>query len=215
VIDQSQYIVGLEEFDRSTKQRYSKRASEAMPDAKSIVVIGHHMWDDMLELAIRKGEKWVYPSFFPLMVSELMVRNFLENEGYVAVPFYSSSYKRLAQLAGFGSYGKNALIVSPVFGPWVRLTTVLTNADLISAKPFEQDLCGDCKKCIDSCPTDALTPYKVDDTKCLVGVHILGNDKSRYENELKKYEPSYTVNSHLMCVEYQKACRYGKEKHTN
>jgi hypothetical protein len=33
-------------------------------DAKSIVVLGYHIWDDMLELAIHKGEKWAYPGIF-------------------------------------------------------------------------------------------------------------------------------------------------------
>lgn len=35
-----------------------------MADAKSIVVLGYHIWDDMLELAIHKGEKWAYPEYF-------------------------------------------------------------------------------------------------------------------------------------------------------
>ena len=195
-----------------TIQRYTKRTTEIMPDSKSLVVIGNHVWDDMLELAIRKGEKWVYPGYFLLGVPERAVINHLEKKGYEAVSCYSVSVKRLAQLAGFGNFGKNALIVNPTFGPWIRFAVVLTNAEMTADEPFEQDLCGDCEECIRACPVGALTPYRVDDTRCLVGVHIAGGEISRYSEELKTFEPSFTENSHLMCMECQKACKYGKEK---
>jgi epoxyqueuosine reductase QueG len=79
-------------------------------------------------------------------------------------------------------------------------------------EPFEQDLCGDCEECIKACPANALTPYKVDDTRCLVGVHIAGQDLEPHREVLERYEPSFTRNSHLMCMECQKTCEYGREK---
>jgi len=194
-------------------QEYTKKTADIMPDAKSIVVIGYHVWDDMLELAIRKGEEWVYPGYFPIMVLEQTVKNYLERNKYRAVPYPPLSQKRLAQLAGFGNYGKNALIINPVYGPWMRLATILTGAEMIPDKPFEQDLCGDCEECVKACPVGALSPYEVDDSKCLVGVHLLDKEKFELNEEWRKCEPSFTKNSHLMCIECQKVCRYGKEKH--
>jgi len=194
-------------------QEYTKKTTNVMPDAKSVVVIGYHVWDDMLELAIKKDEKWVYPGYLPLLVSAQSVTNHLEKNGYNAVSAYSLSYKRLAQLAGFGNYGKNALIISPVLGPWIRLAAILTNAEMVADKPFEQDLCGDCENCLKACPVGALTPYKVDDSKCLVGVHLTDKENLKGNEKLSKHEPAFTKNSHLMCMECQKACRYGKEKH--
>jgi len=196
-----------------TIQERTKKTTDIMPDAKSVVAIGYHVWDDMLEIAIRKGEKWVYPGYFPLRTSRLKVINHLEKKGCKAVPCRPVSYKRLAQLAGFGNFGKNALIINPTFGPWIRLAPVLTNAEMTPDEPFDQNLCGDCENCVKACPVGALTPYKVDDTKCLVGVHLIEKEISKYAEELKLYEPSLTKNSHLMCTECQKACKYGKEKH--
>lgn len=190
-------------------QDHTKITTDVMPDAKSIVVIGYHVWDDMLELAIRKGEEWVYPGYLPIAVSEERVKNYLERNGYEAVTYPPLSQKRLAQLAGFGNYGKNALVINPVFGPWIRLATILTNAEMIPDKPFEKDLCGDCERCVKACPVGALSPYKVDDQKCLVGVHILDKERFELNEEWRKYEPSFTKNSHLMCIECQKACKYG------
>ena len=194
-------------------QEYTKKTTEIMPDAKSVVVVGFHVWDDVLETALKKGDRWVYPGYFPLSVISMRVMQCLEAKGYKAVPAYSLSYKRLAQLAGFGNYGKNALIINPKFGPWIRLGPLLTNAKLLPDKPFEKDLCGDCNNCIEACPTNALTPYKVDDTKCLVGIHLSGKKISKHSKELRKYEPSLTKHSHLMCVQCQKVCKYGKEEH--
>ena len=194
-------------------QEYTKKTTEIMPEARSIVMIGYHVWDDMLELVIKKGEKWVYPGYFPLRVLVQVVTNHLEKNGYKAVSYPFLSHKRLAQLAGFGNYGKNALIINPVFGPWIRLAAVLTNAEMIADKPFEQDLCGDCEECVQACPVGALTPYTVDDSKCLVGAHLIAKKNFESDEELRKYETSLTRNSHLMCMECQKACRYGIEKH--
>jgi len=193
-------------------QAYTKRTTEIMPDARSVVVIGIHLWDDMLELAIRKGEGWVYPGYFKLPIPTRAVIHHLEMKGYKAVSPSSLSYKRLAQLAGFGNYGKNALIVNPTLGPWIRLAPVLTNAEMAADTPFEDDLCGDCEECVKACPVGALSPYKVDPARCLVGIHLLSDDLSEYDELLKQYEPSLTKNAHLMCMECQKACRYGRDK---
>ena len=212
-------IVSAEMIDASPRiwvgwkyQEYTKKATDIFPDAKSVVVIGHHLWDDMLELAIRKDEAWVYPGYFPLRVSRLAVMNYLERNGFKAVPADGLSYKRLAQLAGFGNYGKNALIVNPAFGPWIRIATVLTNAVLVTDKPFEQDLCGDCEECVKSCPVGALTPYKVDDEKCIVGIHLLDKEGFEHNKEYENYEQPLTANSHLMCMACQKACKYGPKR---
>jgi epoxyqueuosine reductase QueG len=215
-------IVSAEVYDSLPKiwvewkiQDYSKKASEIMPYAKSVVAVGYHVWDDMLELAIRKGEEWVYPGYFPLEAITQAVKNHLEKEGCKTVSAHGLSYKRLAQLAGFGCIGKNTLIINPIFGPWIRLAAVLTDAELVADVPFSQDLCLGCDECVRACPVKALTPYKVDSSKCLIGVRLLQKEKSGYNERLRRYEPSFTENAHLMCMECQKACKYGKNLHSS
>lgn len=194
-------------------QEYTRRSVDVMADAKSIVVLGYHVWDDMLELAIKKNGHWAYPGYSPLEVLEEVVGNYLEKRGYRAIISPPIPQKRLAQLAGLGSYGKNALIINPIFGPWIRLATILTNADMIPNKPFEQNLCGECAECVKACPAGALTPYKVDDGKCLVGVHLVDKENFERNERWKQFEPKFTENAHLMCTVCQKACKYGREKH--
>jgi len=195
-----------------TIHEYTKKTSDIMPDAKSVVVIGYHLWDKMLELAIKKNNEWKYPGYFALPFLAQTIIYHLQKNHYNAVMSGSLSYKRLAQLAGFGNFGKNALIINPVFGPWIRLAAVLTNAEMTPDKPFEKDLCGACEACLKACPVGALTPHKVDDLRCLVGVHLAEKEKFEQNKEWTKYEPSLTKNSHLMCTQCQEACKYGREK---
>jgi len=196
-----------------TIQEYTKKTTEIMSDAKSVVVLGYHVWDDILEVAVRKSDKWIYLGYLPLRIAQMKVIQFLRNKGFKAVSADSLSLKKLAQLAGFGNFGKNSLIINPTYGPWIRLAAILTNAELTPDKPFEENLCGNCEECVKACPVGALTPYKVDDTKCLVGIHLTEIQSINNVELLKKYEPLLTKNSHLMCMECQKACKYGKDKH--
>ncbi|KPL00684.1 MAG: hypothetical protein AMJ91_03745 [candidate division Zixibacteria bacterium SM23_73_3] len=64
-------------------------------------------------------------------------------------------HKTVATRAGLGWIGKCALLVTEKFGSAVRLTTVLTDAELETAIPTNHSLCGDCTLCVESCPGKA------------------------------------------------------------
>jgi epoxyqueuosine reductase len=65
------------------------------------------------------------------------------------------SHRALARAAGLGWIGKSLLLITPQYGPRVRLATIL--CDLRAGEPAEMDaLCGDCVACIDACPANAL-----------------------------------------------------------
>lgn len=213
-------VVSVENVDSKPRiwvgwkiRSYTQKTSEIMPEAKSIVVLGYHVWDTVFELAVKHGDKWTYPGYYPLKFIELKLTYYLKMKGFKAVPISRMSLKTLAKLAGFGNFGKNSLIINPVYGPWIRFAAILTDAELIPDKPFEYDLCGDCEACVEACPVNALTPYKVDDRKCLVGVHLNDCQDAHYLELFERYEPSITRNSHLMCIECQRVCRYGGNLH--
>jgi epoxyqueuosine reductase len=72
-----------------------------------------------------------------------------------------------AARSGVGFYGKNTLLITPRHGSWVVLGTLVTDVALDATPPLETD-CGECRLCIDACPTGALDePGTLDATKCL------------------------------------------------
>ncbi|MGC8602331.1 MAG: 4Fe-4S double cluster binding domain-containing protein [Desulfomonilaceae bacterium] len=65
------------------------------------------------------------------------------------------SHKAVAVAAGIGWQGKSLLVVSPDFGPRIRLVTILTDASL-KADHVEKNRCGSCSLCTDACPVGAI-----------------------------------------------------------
>jgi epoxyqueuosine reductase len=75
--------------------------------------------------------------------------------------------REAAARSGVGFYGKNTLLITRRHGSWVVLGTLVTDVELEPTPPLDLD-CGDCRLCIDACPTGALDePGTLDSTRCL------------------------------------------------
>jgi epoxyqueuosine reductase len=75
--------------------------------------------------------------------------------------------REAAARSGVGFYGKNTLLITRRHGSWVVLGTLVTNVALQPTPPLDLD-CGECRLCIDACPTGALDePGTLDSTRCL------------------------------------------------
>lgn len=68
----------------------------------------------------------------------------------------SIPHKTVATRAGLGWISKNALLVTPQYGPRVRLASVLTRAPVPTALPMVAARCGRCERCVRACPAHAL-----------------------------------------------------------
>lgn len=65
----------------------------------------------------------------------------------------------LAIDAGLGEMGRNGMLITPRFGPCVRLCKVFTDLPLVADKPIDLDLsssCADCTICARTCPANAI-----------------------------------------------------------
>jgi epoxyqueuosine reductase len=113
--------------------------------------------------------------------------------------------KALAAKAGLGFVGKNTLLIHRKFGTFFLISALLTNLEL----PYTVGLkriprCGSCTLCIDACPTQALSPYKLDASKCLSALLI--ESKNPIPTWAAKKNPGYIFG----CDICQNVCPHNK-----
>lgn len=75
--------------------------------------------------------------------------------------------REVAQLAGLGWIGKHTLLIHPRIGSFILLGGILTTLEIATTSEPIADHCGTCTRCIDACPTGAITPYSVDASRCI------------------------------------------------
>ncbi|MFW9915079.1 MAG: 4Fe-4S double cluster binding domain-containing protein [Candidatus Thorarchaeota archaeon] len=98
----------------------------------------------------------------------LKTTHYLQSKGFQAIPIPASqtvdpeklageiSHKMVGTRAGLGWIGKNALLITPQWGPRIRLATVLTDASLEAGQPITMGNCGKCQACVVKCPAQAI-----------------------------------------------------------
>lgn len=116
--------------------------------------------------------------------------------------------KPLAQLAGLGWQGKHTNLVSRQHGSWLFLAEIFTTLDL-QPDTADTDHCGQCRKCLDICPTQAFVgPYKLDARRCISYLTI--EHKGIIPDELK----ALMGNRIYGCDDCTAICPWNKFVHT-
>ncbi len=76
--------------------------------------------------------------------------------------------KALARNAGLGWIGKHSNLLHTEAGSWFFIGEIYTDLPLPADKQFAGEHCGECRACIDVCPTRAIVaPYRVDARRCI------------------------------------------------
>jgi epoxyqueuosine reductase len=150
---------------------------------------------------------YINPEVLDFVVDQTdKIVTYIKEAGYEAESTANAiPVKAMAARTSVGSYGKNAIIQNPKMGSYLGLTVIVTNAPLEIDTP-SKDYCKKCTKCMDACPTGALTvPYTCDIEKCIT-FHTV-NNKGEIPDLIR--ENSGTIIA--QCEICQDVCPYNKK----
>lgn len=173
-------LLSFAAIDERTPLGIKKQAVSLLPNVKSIVVLGKEIFKEVVALlsptkAVGEGAPadlfGPHNDFLNSRLTRAVydLANLFHQEGYQCLPLPAAgcptdqrflkaifSYKHAAQLAGLGGIGRHGLLITPQYGPRVRLACLLTEAVCESSLPLEKKFCLDCAACIQACPSQAL-----------------------------------------------------------
>ncbi|GAA0541647.1 epoxyqueuosine reductase [Rhizomicrobium palustre] len=158
-----------------------KRADPSVlwPEAKSIIVLGvnygpdHDPRDDLGDKT--RGAISVYArgdDYHDVIKKKLksFAGHLCATYGGDAKVFVDTApvlEKAIAEQSGMGWQGKHTNLVSRDYGSWLFLGSVFTTLELEADEPHLTH-CGQCRACLDACPTEAfLSPFRMDARRCV------------------------------------------------
>jgi len=190
-------LVGVASLAQWKGTKLEETALALLPNAKSVVVFSMEIMREILDLALptriqgaasttdllNTDAQYLYGR---LMRAAYDFTRAMRDAGYSTLPLPAKdcptddrfmqaifSYKHAAQAAGLGKLGWHSLLITPEYGPRVRLGVCLTEAELEPAGESKVVFnCEPCRKCIDICPAGAIKepasgePYRIDKFAC-------------------------------------------------
>jgi epoxyqueuosine reductase len=159
------------------------RPTRYLEDAKSVISIGYRLNRASLQNLPATRSAYMlehdYANRHLDRASHLIAR-FLEQHGFTAIGFDAGagfyheagktpqrfagdiSHKHAAVACGLGKFGLNNLVLSPEWGPRIRLATILTNALLEHSRTVDENPCPaqECEACVKICPVQALDRWR-------------------------------------------------------
>ena len=177
------------------ENHYDKRLDPRLlvPGAKSVVSLLLNYYTDEHQVeGAPKISKYAYGTDYHFVIKEKLKQLFqiLQEEigeinGRVFVDSAPVMDKAWAERSGLGWMGKNTNLINKKVGSFFFIAEMILDLKLDYDAPVT-DHCGTCTACIDSCPTEALTPYNIDASRCISYLTIELKDQipSEFQNKM-------------------------------
>jgi epoxyqueuosine reductase len=163
---------------------HGESISRILPSAESIIVVATR--HGLASIRSANNQMAQFDAIYTYAECARAAHNasrFLESEGFpsVAVPAFipidmaapkkgmrgEICWRRAGVRAGLGSYGENGLLITKKFGSAIRISGLVTSADLQADSALDEDVCDHCMGCIEACPAGALSGGgKIDKRLC-------------------------------------------------
>jgi epoxyqueuosine reductase len=96
--------------------------------------------------------------------------------------------RQWAARSGLGWIGKNTMLINKNSGSYFFIAEMILNTEFEYDTPVG-DFCGTCSRCIDACPTKALTPYQMDASKCIsyLTIELKDDIPEKFRGKMKNW----------------------------
>ncbi len=146
--DASSVIIVLQNYYTTEKQKYP-----------SAPILSKYAYGKDYHRIIRKKIK---------KLLEYIQNELIPCQGRIFVDSAPVMERALASRAGLGWIGKNSLLISKKYGSFLFIGGIIVDIELAYDESIKKDFCGDCTRCIDACPTQAIIqPRIVDSRRCI------------------------------------------------
>jgi len=153
-----------------------------VPDAKSLIITGLSYYTDkkQSEPGVPVISRYAYgASYQDVIIAKLhMLLTFIksvvpEAEGRPYSDTAPLLEKAWAGEAGLGWQGKHSIVINKEIGSFFFIGALIINIELDYDTPVKKEYCGDCRLCIDMCPTNAINDNRtIDARKCIANLTI-------------------------------------------
>lgn len=158
---------------------FDKRVDPTLlvPGAKSVISLAYNYFTrvEQLDSDAPKISKYAFGKDYHLVLKNKLgdLFNYIklifgDVNGRVFVDSAPVLERDWAKRGGLGWIGKNTLVINPKKGSFFFLAEIILDLELHFDHPIS-DFCGTCKRCIEACPTEAISQngYFMDGSKCI------------------------------------------------
>ncbi|MGE9295683.1 MAG: tRNA epoxyqueuosine(34) reductase QueG [Puniceicoccales bacterium] len=170
-----EWIAGGQHGEMSWMERNNDRRLQPeniLPEARSILCVGLNYYQPEPERRGRLAKYALGKDYHKTITQKLkrLCRVMRDEFGGAQRPYVDTGpvlEKPIAVQAGLGWQGKSTILLNRHQGTWLFLGFIFTTLELPADEPIREH-CGNCTRCIDACPTQAITgPFQLDARRCI------------------------------------------------